>query len=137
VTSSVECEQYSLEPKAPFTQVDNPLKWKACVDELIDDYKESIVSEWSMDIEGPDLEDGIEISDNTPEPEPVVVKKEKVQHTTSLVRTLNLLAFILTLVQTSVSVATSVTDSQLPAQKRSKSSHLLLTCTKLVWCMAD
>ncbi|KAG1907211.1 uncharacterized protein F5891DRAFT_1181506 [Suillus fuscotomentosus] len=90
---------------APFTQVDNPLKQKACVDELINDNKESIVSEWSMDIEGPDLEDAIKISDDAPEPEPVVVKKEKVQCTTSL---------------TSVSVAASVADSQPPAQKKVK-----------------
>jgi hypothetical protein len=104
--------------------VENPLKQKAYVDELSNDNEESMVSDWSMDIEGPDLEDVIVNSDhndnNAPEPKPVVVKKEKVQHTTSLVRTLNLLAFILTLIQTSVSVATSVTDSKLPAQKKVK-----------------
>ncbi|KAG1718121.1 hypothetical protein EDB19DRAFT_1921270 [Suillus lakei] len=73
---------------APFTQVENPLKWKAYVNELSDNDEESMVSNWSMDIEGPDLEDAIVNSDdnddNALEPEPVVVKKEKVQHTTSL-----------------------------------------------------
>ncbi|KAG2095667.1 uncharacterized protein F5147DRAFT_656781 [Suillus discolor] len=103
-TSPTEREQYSLEPKAPFTQVDNPLKRKACVDEFIDDNEESVVSDWSMDIEGPDLEDAIENSEDASEPEPAVVKK-KVQCTTS---------------STSVSVVASVTDSKLPPQKKVK-----------------
>ncbi|KAG1813069.1 hypothetical protein DFJ58DRAFT_740122 [Suillus subalutaceus] len=104
-SSFVECEEYSQEPKAPFTQVDNPLKQNACVDEAVDDNEESMVSDWSMDIIGPDLEDVIEDSDDAPEPEPVVVKKERVQRTTSL---------------TSVSVVTSVADSKPPAQKKVK-----------------
>lgn len=70
--------------------------WKAHTHGFSDDDEEYMVSDWSMDIKGPDLEDAIMDYDDTPEPEPVVVKKEKVQRTTSLVRTLNLLVFILT-----------------------------------------
>ncbi|KIK34575.1 hypothetical protein CY34DRAFT_110229 [Suillus luteus UH-Slu-Lm8-n1] len=97
-TPFVECRQFSQEPRAPFTQADNPLKRKAHAHEFSDDDEGSMVSDWSMDIEGPDLEDAIVDYDDTPEPEPVVVKKEK----------------------TSVSVATSVTDSKLPAPKKVK-----------------
>ncbi|KAG1725235.1 hypothetical protein EDB19DRAFT_1833853 [Suillus lakei] len=87
-TSFVEHEPCSQEPRAPFTQVENPLKQKAYVDELSNDNKESMVSDWSMDIEGPDLEDAIVNSDhndnNAPEPKPVVVKKEKDVELTSI-----------------------------------------------------
>ncbi|KAG1864366.1 hypothetical protein F4604DRAFT_1928806 [Suillus subluteus] len=104
-TPFVECRQFSQEPRAPVTQADNPLKQKAHAHEFSDDDEGSMVSDWSMDIEGPDLEDAIMDYDDTPEPEPVVVKKEKVQRTTSL---------------TSVSITTSVTDSKLPAPKKVK-----------------
>jgi hypothetical protein len=118
VTSFTEQELGSQGPQAPFTQIENrgTLKRKASVDDDFDDDEESMVSDWSMDIEGPDFEDTFE-----PEPEPpVVVKKEKDPRTTFLVRTLNIIALTLTLEQTSVSVVTSVPDSKPPAPKKIK-----------------
>ncbi|KAG1782887.1 hypothetical protein EV702DRAFT_1191338 [Suillus placidus] len=94
--------EFSQEPRAPFTQAPN-LKSSKCkandilvLDEVSDD--ESMVSDWSMEVEG--VNDPIvELS----QPEPIAVKKEKVSRTT-----------------TSMSVTTSVADSQLPAQKKAK-----------------
>ncbi|KAG1862826.1 hypothetical protein DFJ58DRAFT_839339 [Suillus subalutaceus] len=106
-TSFAEQEQYSLEPKPPFTQIDTlwTLKWKTLVDDALDDDKEaSVVSDWSMDIDGPAFEDLIMVSDEESQPEPVVLKKEKIQRTTS---------------STSVSVA-STADSKPPALKKAK-----------------
>ncbi|KAG1867263.1 hypothetical protein DFJ58DRAFT_723936 [Suillus subalutaceus] len=105
-TSFAEQEQYSLEPKPPFTQIDTlrALKQKTLVDDALDDEEEaSVVSDWSMDIDGPAFEDPIMVSDEESQPEPVVLKK-KIQRTTSL---------------TSVSVA-STADSKLPALKKAK-----------------
>ncbi|KAG1794273.1 hypothetical protein EV424DRAFT_1548037 [Suillus variegatus] len=94
-------EWYLQEPKAPFTQIENSrtLKRKASVEDLLDDEEESMVSDWSMDIEGPDFEATFE-----PKP-PVVVKKEKDLRTTF---------------STSVSVVTSVPDSKPPPLKKIK-----------------
>ncbi|KAG2127950.1 hypothetical protein DEU56DRAFT_982614 [Suillus clintonianus] len=105
VTSFTEQEWYSQEPKAPFTQIENrgTLKRKASVEDLLDDEEESMVSDWSMDIEGPDFEDTFE-PELEPEP-PVVVKKEKDLRTTF---------------STSVSVVTSVPDSKPPPLKKIK-----------------
>ncbi|KAG1862717.1 hypothetical protein DFJ58DRAFT_725203 [Suillus subalutaceus] len=105
VTSFTEQERYSQEPRAPFTQIENrgTLKRKASVDDVFNDDEESMVSDWSMDIEGPDFEDMFE-----PEPEPPVeVKKEKDPRKTFL---------------TSVSVVTAVpaSDSKPPAPKKIK-----------------
>ncbi|KAG1724211.1 uncharacterized protein EDB91DRAFT_1087554 [Suillus paluster] len=90
-------------PQAPFTQIENrgTLKRKASVDDVFNDDKESMVSDWFMDIEGPDFEDTFE-----PKPEPpVVVKKEKDPCTTF---------------STSVLVVTSVPDRKPPAPKKIK-----------------
>lgn len=120
VTSFTEQEWYLQEPKAPFTQIENSgtLKRKASVEDLLDDEEESMVSDWSMDIEGPDFEATFEPK-LEPKP-PVVVKKEKDLRTTFSVRTLNIIALTLTLVQTSVSVVTSVPDSKPPPLKKIK-----------------
>ncbi|KAG1884297.1 hypothetical protein F4604DRAFT_1919429 [Suillus subluteus] len=103
-----EPEQYSQEPKAPFTQMDNhrALKCEASMDDVSDNDTGSMMTSWSIDMEGPDLEDPIVDSDDKPEPEPVVVK-QKVLRTTS---------------STSVSIATSVPDSKPPAPKKAKSN---------------
>ncbi|KAG2339140.1 hypothetical protein BDR05DRAFT_1003678 [Suillus weaverae] len=105
VTSFTEQERYSQEPRAPFTQIENhgTLKRKASVDDVFNNDEESMVSDWSMDIEGPDFEDTFE-----PEPEPPVeVKKEKDPCKTF---------------STSVSVVTAVpaSDSKPPAPKKIK-----------------
>ncbi|KAG1792444.1 uncharacterized protein HD556DRAFT_1379572 [Suillus plorans] len=65
---------------------------------------EAVVSNWSMEVEG--VDDPIMCADESSQPEPIVVKKEKVSRTT-----------------TSTSVTTSVADSadsQPPAQKKPK-----------------
>ncbi|KAG1729898.1 hypothetical protein EDB19DRAFT_1832211 [Suillus lakei] len=77
VTLFTEQEWGSQGPQAPLMQIENcrTLKRK---DDIFDDDAESMVSDWSMDIEGPDFEDTFK-----PEPEPpVVVKKEKDLRTT-------------------------------------------------------
>ncbi|KAG1880174.1 hypothetical protein F4604DRAFT_1679271 [Suillus subluteus] len=104
VASFAEQEQFSQEPKAPFTQVDThrTLKRKTVVDDTFDD--DDDVSEWSMDVDGPTFEDSVLISDEDSQPEPVVPKKKKIQRTTS---------------STSVSVA-SVADIKPPALKKAK-----------------
>ncbi|KAG2112035.1 uncharacterized protein F5147DRAFT_792726, partial [Suillus discolor] len=109
VASSAEQEQYSLEPKPPFTQVDPPrtLKQKTVLDDTLDDDE---VSDWSMDVDSPTFEDPVMISDEDSQPEPVVLKKNKVQRTTSL---------------TSVSVA-SAADSKPPALKKAKIESSLI-----------
>ncbi|KAG1747267.1 uncharacterized protein EDB91DRAFT_1079861 [Suillus paluster] len=98
-------KQKASGPQAPFTQIDNrrTLKRKASVDDVLDDDEESMVSDWSMDIEGPDFEDTFK-PEPKPEP-PVVVKKEKDPCMTF---------------STSVSVVTSVADSKSPAPKKIK-----------------
>ncbi|KAG2106173.1 uncharacterized protein F5147DRAFT_653929 [Suillus discolor] len=109
VASSAEQEQYSLETKPPFTQVDpsQTLKRKTVLDDTLDDDE---VSDWSMDVDGPAFEDLVMISDEDSQPKPVVLKKNKVQCTTSL---------------TSVSVA-SAADSKPPALKKAKIESSLI-----------
>ncbi|KAG0698487.1 hypothetical protein DFH29DRAFT_877974 [Suillus ampliporus] len=108
VTSFTQEERYSWRPEAPFTQMDNhmamgALKQKASVEDVDDIDEESLVSDWSMDIDCPDFEDLIMNSDEALQLEPAVAKK--VLHTMSL---------------TSVSVVTSIADSKPPAQKKAK-----------------
>lgn len=114
-------EQYSQEPKAPFTQVDNHmfLKRKAST---IDD-EESLVS-WSMEIDGNAelVEDAIMSSDSEA-PLPVktnTAKKEKILRTTYSVRILALIALISDNVQTSVTASQAIVDSKPPAHKKAK-----------------
>lgn len=87
VASFAEQEQFSQEPKAPFTQVDThrTLKRKTMVDDTFDDDDDDEVSEWSMDVDGPTFQDSLLISDEDSQPEPVVPKKKKIQRTTSSV----------------------------------------------------
>ncbi|KAG2151075.1 uncharacterized protein EDB93DRAFT_1103289 [Suillus bovinus] len=99
-------EQYSQEPKAPFTQEDNHmfLKRKAST---IDD-EESLVS-WSMEIDGNAelVEDAIMSSDSEA-PLPVktnAAKKEKILRTTY---------------STSVTASQAIVDSKPPAHKKAK-----------------
>ncbi|KAG1852596.1 hypothetical protein C8R48DRAFT_676102 [Suillus tomentosus] len=87
-------KRYSQEPKVPFTPVDNHtlLKQKASI---LDD-EESLVSQWSMEIDGNAelVEDAI-MSSDLEAPLPVktnTAKKEKILHTTYLVRILALIA---------------------------------------------
>ncbi|KAG1799573.1 uncharacterized protein BJ212DRAFT_1488290 [Suillus subaureus] len=85
------------------------LKCKASADSLMDDNKESVTSKWSMDIDHNAMlelaEDLIEDSDGkSPQPEPIVIKKEKVVWTT-----------------TSTSTMTSIADGKLvPVHKKVK-----------------
>ncbi|KAG1874756.1 hypothetical protein DFJ58DRAFT_836469 [Suillus subalutaceus] len=90
LTQGLVGEQYSQEPRVPFTQVDNyALKRKASEDLTMDD-DESLVSQWSMEIDGNPLaaelvEDPIMSSDEAPLPaKPNTVKEEKVLRTTYL-----------------------------------------------------
>jgi hypothetical protein len=96
VASFTEQEWFSLEPRPPFTQVDThwTLKRKTVVDNPLDDDE---VSEWSMDVDGPAFEDPVMISDEDSQPEPVVLKKKKIQRTTSSVSVKFLIALILML----------------------------------------
>ncbi|KAG1797287.1 hypothetical protein EV424DRAFT_1352814 [Suillus variegatus] len=89
------------EPTAPFMQAPNlkSSKRKANKIHVLDEVSEA-ESDWSMEIEG--IDDSIMGTDKS-QPEPIVVKKEKVLRTTTL-----------------MSVTTAVADSQLPAQKKAK-----------------
>ncbi|KAG1876248.1 hypothetical protein F4604DRAFT_2006196 [Suillus subluteus] len=111
LTQGLVGEQYSQEPRAPFTQVDNyALKRKASEDLTMDD-DESLVSQWSMEIDGNPLaaelvEDPIMSSDEAPLPaKPNTVKEEKVLHTTYL---------------TSVTASQAAVNSKPPAHKKPK-----------------
>ncbi|KAG2119083.1 uncharacterized protein F5147DRAFT_801844 [Suillus discolor] len=87
--------ELSREPRTPFTQAPNLKSFKRKANEILvlDEVSEaeSVVSDWSMEVEG--VNNPIVCVDELSQPEPIVVKKEKVLRTT-----------------TSTSVTTSVAD---------------------------
>ncbi|KAG1902518.1 uncharacterized protein F5891DRAFT_1186154 [Suillus fuscotomentosus] len=100
-------ERYSQEPKVPFTQVDNLMLLKQKASFL--DNEESLVSQWSMEIDGNAelIEDAIMSSDSEA-PLPVktnTAKKEKILCTTY---------------STSVTASQAIVDSKPPAHKKAK-----------------